>query len=190
MSFLFLLFTCGFDSRVPFSALCAVSTNTPPSSLFLRHEVSHSVSWTNARRAPQSPSEVSHLQVEWRCQKLSDTSKGLQRRNDALKLNFRSPACTLLKMLVHQHFRGARDGPIGATYGGRPANDKAQKWDLPQKWDLRRDDEHDDSLAQCLRRFLFWAKSYFPLNICWTASVARTDWYIAWPTGKLMSVYL
>lgn len=31
----------------------------------------------------------------------------------------------LLKMLMHQIFRSARDGPISMTYGGLPANDKA-----------------------------------------------------------------
>lgn len=93
-------------------------------------------------------------------------------------------------MPVHQLCRTARGEPISATYGGPLANDKAQNmichtYTHRYNNDLRRDDGHDVSPAQC-------SSAHVPANhilriiICWTSSVGCTDWSIVCSSRKLM----
>lgn len=54
-------------------------------------------------------------------------------------------------MPVHQLSRRSRDGPISAIYGGRPADDKAQKYYWVQNMNLRQDTEQEKRHAVFLK---------------------------------------
>lgn len=74
-------------------------------------------------------------------------------------------------MPVHQLSRRACNQPISTIYASRPANWWGLKYDLCQKYNLRRDDEHDVSLGKCpWCRLRTEANQISSLTIRWTAS--------------------